>query len=468
MTNLNSSSSERLDASRSPERRLRRMPGTAGVADATAASYSNENSEMVNGLSYDPQPANFNPKNSFSFPSSDDVTASTTGFPFRPVRSSATIRGEEIEGFEFSLSVSPGTVALGVSSPIRKGKAAERAVEARRKSIDMDVSVLLTDGALPSDRPSEREIIGWSAKSRTRMIRSYAEHDFTPLFVDGQWPAMITLTMPGCWLTVAPTGKVFKTLFDKFRKRYQFAWGEPLRCLWKQEFQGRQERSRCTCETCDGLDDGRAPHLHLFMAPPIGQSLTRGHLAFPEWLSLTWASVVNHPDPEHRRRHELAGTAVDYRQGLSASDPKRLAVYFSKHGGSAGGKEYQHLVPLAWTAPGAGPGRFWGVLGLERVTASVSLSAQDFYTVRRILRRWSRSQVFYGDYGTTIKPRTRYIMADRTNTRTGAVTKRKQTVRSPLFRQSTLQGGFAAVNDGPAIAAVIAQALKVSDLHRQT
>ena len=83
-----------------------------------------------------------------------------------------------------------------------------------------------------------------------------------------------------------------------------------------------------------------------------------------------WAEVVDHPDPEQRRRHERAGTALDYAEGLRATDPRRVAAYFTKHGLMAA-KEYQHHVPDEWSEPGTGPGRFWGVWTLQRAVRTV-------------------------------------------------------------------------------------------------
>jgi hypothetical protein len=52
-------------------------------------------------------------------------------------------------------------------------------------------------------------------------------------------------------------------------------------------------------------------------------------------------------DPEERRKHLLAGTGVDYAEGVKLTDPRRMAVYFAKYG-TAGNKEYQHQVPREW------------------------------------------------------------------------------------------------------------------------
>jgi hypothetical protein len=52
-------------------------------------------------------------------------------------------------------------------------------------------------------------------------------------------------------------------------------------------------------------------------------------LDFRRWLSITWADIVAHPDPEQRRRHRIAGTGVDYAEGIRLTDPRRMAVYFA-------------------------------------------------------------------------------------------------------------------------------------------
>jgi hypothetical protein len=54
--------------------------------------------------------------------------------------------------------------------------------------------------------------------------------------------------------------------------------------------------------------------------------------------------AINHPDPEQKASHRLAGTAIDVFGGLRACDPKRLAIYFTKHSSpnTLSSKEYQH------------------------------------------------------------------------------------------------------------------------------
>ena len=87
----------------------------------------------------------------------------------------------------------------------------------------------------------------------------------------------------------------------------------------------------------------------------------------------------------------LAGTGVDYAAGLRSSDPRRIAVYFSKHASFAA-KEYQNDVPEEWREPGKGPGRFWGFWGLERCTRAVEVTPDAATLAARTMRRWAHAQ----------------------------------------------------------------------------
>ena len=189
----------------------------------------------------------------------------------------------------------------------------------------------------------------WSRPSRLRMVEAMCSLDWGPVVDSGRkgWrPAMVTLTLPGDWLAVAPTGQAFKAMFRAFLERWRRAYG-PWRGVWKLEFQRRG-----------------APHLHLYSACPWSPE-------FREWLSRTWYEVVGSGDERHLR----AGTGLDWGEGIRASDPKRLAVYFLKRatGHNIGSdKEYQHRVPFAWGGidyatgergpEGAGPGRFLSLI----------------------------------------------------------------------------------------------------------
>ncbi len=297
------------------------------------------------------------------FPSPEMVAAAAALFePAAPWARGPGRRGVEPESGRFRVSVGPGVVRLGWTNPVRAEKTAERAVGHHERDVDdakfhvrrdLDghaghgdraVGSSIRRSLTGSDQSDTGGVINeWSRKSRSSMCRTFAELDYSPLVESGRVPAMVTLTYPGDWEAVAPDGASVKRHMVLWRKRFQREYGEPARYIWKLEFQRRG-----------------APHIHLWMAPPI--SLGRSGLGFAQWLSETWAQVVDHPDPVQKARHLLAGTAIDVRNGLKACDPKRLAIYFTKHSSPNldGDKEYQHIVPELWRQPGRGPGRFLG------------------------------------------------------------------------------------------------------------
>lgn len=287
-------------------------------------------------------------------------------------------------------------------------------------------------------RFSQRVITQWSRKSRSRMVRTLAELDYSAIVKAGRMPCFLTLTLPDAWEAVAPTGKEFKRFCAMLRRRWERAWGEPLIGIWKLEFQRRG-----------------APHLHIFTVAPLGMmagELRRmtgvryrpavgDGLQLMRWLSVVWADVVDHPDAGQRRKHERAGTRVDYAEGLRMTDPKRVCVYFSKHG-TFRDKEYQHIVPPAWRKPDAGPGRFWGYWGLEKVTEAVELTFDERYAVARTLRRYGRASY-----------RARGAMVECDVVRGGRF--RKVHRRVPDRLQSC--SGFLCVNDGPRLAKALSR-----------
>jgi hypothetical protein len=292
-------------------------------------------------------------------------------------------KGEE--GPRRRVVIAAGLFAIEAPDLARQERRHERAEKARRTLADQ-VATYLARGEEPPTTESTREITSWSGKSRTRMVRALCEIDYWPMLGDDtRLAAMLTLTYPTDWLTVAPNGRAAKRHLQAFRKRYERAWGEKLRTIWKMEFQRRG-----------------APHYHLLLVPPHGVARTPGPraradawigagLPFKQWISAIWADIVDHPDPEERRKHQVAGTNVEFGEGLKATDPKRVAVYFTKHG-SFSAKEYQNCVPDEWQEPGRGPGRFWGYWNLERVTVPVEVSDTDAIRAARLVRRWARAQ----------------------------------------------------------------------------
>jgi hypothetical protein len=407
------------------------------------------------------------------FRTPENLTAVASRFDARPAW-----QGEE--GPRPRLILAAGSFAVSWPDLARRERTAERALSARqhtsdqaaryltraddaaqnpvRRALGMPAVPIRWVEAVPQAQPS-REITQWSRKSRANMVRALCELDYRPLLADpSRMPAMVTLTYPGDWLTVVPDGKTAKRHLQALRKRYVKAWGRDLHAVWKLEFQDRG-----------------APHFHLLMVPPHGTARMPGKRArksawvgagmpFRMWLSAVWVDIVDHPDPEQRRRHTLAGTGVDFAKGLSASDPKRVSVYFTKHGAFRA-KEYQNSVPEPWQAPGKGPGRFWGYWGLRRVTVGVEVTAEQAAWAARIVRRWARAQ------GTT-----REVTVTRT--RGGAIRSelapviglagaqtveaRKSSRRSVRRRVRRLGNGrgFVSVNDGPSYAAQLARALE--------
>jgi hypothetical protein len=209
--------------------------------------------------------------------------------------------GEEPESGRFRITVGPGVVRLGWTSPARAEKASERAVNRHRLDVAAEVDHIKA-GRDISNAPG-RAITEWSRKSRAAMCRTFAELDYTPLVECGRVPAMVTLTYPGDWESVAPDGASVKRHMMLWRKQFQREWGEPARYIWKLEFQRRG-----------------APHVHLWMAPP--HAIGRSGRKFRDWLlSQEWADIVAHPDPVQRGRHILAGTAIDLLNGLRAATP---------------------------------------------------------------------------------------------------------------------------------------------------
>ncbi|SIC45928.1 rolling circle replication-associated protein [Mycobacteroides abscessus] len=400
------------------------------------------------------------------FPSPEMVTAAAALFEAAPPWACGPgRRGVEPESGRFRISIGPGVVRLGWTNPVRAEKCSERVVGHHQRDVDDakfhvrsdlerdaghgDQAVVSSTRRSPTGNDlcaTGGVITEWSRKSRSSMCRTFAELDYSPLVESGRVPAMVTLTYPGDWEIVAPDGASVKRHMVLWRKRFQREYGEPARYIWKLEFQRRG-----------------APHIHLWMAPPMSPG--RSGRGFAQWLSETWAQVVDHPDAEQKARHHLAGTAVDVRNGLKACDPKRLAIYFTKHSSPNldGDKEYQHVVPELWRQPGHGPGRFWGVYGLKKALAVVEVGQNAYLTARRIMRRWSRSQAVYGNsasrFPTAVVPRTATRLVPRVDQGTGVVVHRKVRRRRTLCNQGGLAGGYVLVNDGPAFASRLAVAL---------
>ena len=272
----------------------------------------------------------------------------------------------------------------------------------------------------------KQPITEWSKKSRANMVAVLATLDYSVMLSgDLTIPALLTLTYPEDWETVAPNAAAAHRHLRLFRGRYERKYKTKLVGIWKTEFQRRG-----------------APHFHIFFVPP-------NEPGFREWLSKTWAAVVNHPDPNQRAKHLTAGTGLDYGQGLRATDTQRLANYFAKHNAANyGDKEYQNKPPALWLKAGS-VGRFWGKWGLPKLTICVSVTQADALFVARVLRRWARSK----------RPK-RLVRVPRVNIKTGEVKYRK---KYRPYRQMKQSSGFLTVGDGSKMGQLLAQAIKAKN-----
>lgn len=349
-----------------------------------------------------------------NFPSSERLAAirenlrEAVGVPYglgQPIAQKTTP-----EGSIARLHVAPGLVRISYRNNARWELTAQRAADQHHAAIAAQAAYLARGEEPPQAVPT-RVITGWSRKSRVNFWEAMHELDYSGWLRRGNAgvPAMITLTYPREWLKLAPNGREVKRHMRLFRKRFERAWGyydlDPvtqdrgewvgteLRGVWKLEFQRRG-----------------APHLHMMIVPPHGRA-GRGRFAgltFKHWLSATWADICTRPnparcgavlDPDTGRlldagelgKFRRAGTGIDYSDGLKASDPRKVSVYFAKHGAFSA-KEYQHNVPVEWQHPGAGPGRFWGYWGLKRAAHAIEIPLDLATAASRVLRRWSRAQ----------------------------------------------------------------------------
>lgn len=305
----------------------------------------------------------------FAFPSADLVHQAAELFPVA-YRGSAVVSWDRVyQGADLSkwhtdregpvsvLSIAPGMVKLSRFDPARR----ERALANQATG-----EVYATRGV----------VCDWSKKSQARMMIAIRQLDLNGYIV-GRVPVMVTLTLPGDWLAVAPDAATASAAFRRFKEAYRYRWGK-VSWLWKREFQRRG-----------------APHWHLWLVPP-----TEDLAPFREWLSLAWTSAIRParcvvgPCAEFCVSSEWcrslsAGTGVDRAAALAARDPQRLAVYFLKESGGGDAKAYQNSVPWEWCVgglaagehgpfpqkkvPRASVGRFWGATGLEKVVSSVEL-----------------------------------------------------------------------------------------------
>lgn len=339
------------------------------------------------------------------------------------------------EGPRSWLEIGPGLVRLGRTDLAREHRTLERAREDRPADRDwlrmVDELPMVWDERSPRTATPRGAIREFSKRSQARMFAMAASLDWSGFQPSADaLPAMVTLTYPGDWLTVVPDAATDARHVKALLKRYARDWGHELAGMWKRETQHRG-----------------APHRHIFCMVPMGLS-KRGE-GFLPWLSRTWADVVGHPDPLERAKHELAGTGVDFADGLRSTDPLRVAAYFLKHSAGGVGKEYQNRPVAEWTESA---GRFWGVWRLKTATVRTEVPHDDRIRLARYCRRWARAQ------GTTREVRVPRIDA------AGTVHTRR--VRRRVRRLGS-SAGFVVVNDGPAFVSQLLRALELHDTPRE-
>lgn len=121
-----------------------------------------------------------------------------------------------------------------------------------------------------------------------------------------------------------------------------------------------------------------------------------------DWLSEVWHSILcRYPEscgtPDARlecRTHRVAGTAVDWKATTKLVGPVAAAIYFTAHSLPGQRKAYQHRIPDEWRGPDGefhASFRFWGVWGLDKLTAESGISEDQAIQVRRVLRSHYRA-----------------------------------------------------------------------------
>jgi hypothetical protein len=347
-------------------------------------------------------------------------------------------RDEFDDGYEHQLSIA-GSTWWGLNEPVTAGCQGSAAIE---------------------DLPSEGEPGKWTGKSRAYMTRTLALLDWSPIITSACGrPAMVTLTYPGDWRACLdkrdrsgqqiPMGRVVKRHLGAFFKAWERTIG-PAACVWKLEFQARG-----------------APHVHLYLMCPDqvmwsrgrGRGATATAITVREFVLLTWARIVG-AQGEDRAKHERAGTAVDFAEGAKYTDPKRLAVYFTRHTAKGSkSKAYQHQAPDDFGKVG----RWWGYRHLEHCTSTVQLDESLVVDTRRFLRALERAR-----YQRTVvdvkgnrpvyemRPAARPLRVRRVNRTTGEIRRRSVNRRRVTKSLYGSAGGFLLVNDGPEVTAALA------------
>lgn len=272
----------------------------------------------------------------------------------------------------------------------------------------------------------------FSRASKRRLGRAIASVDWADVIEPGDRLALVTLTYHGDWRKACPTPETAYKHLRALAKRFNRATGRKFTCVWKREFQRRG-----------------APHFHMLM--PLPSHVLEEPVR--DWFARSWFQVVHSGD----ERHRLAGTGVDWSEGLRMADANRAAAYFTGYSaGKADSKSYQDEAPEGWANENGSVGRWWGMIGMETITAEARITATDVIHTKRLLRGVLNAQ-----------KRTRKTTVQRIDRATGEIRYRSVTRR---YRLSSLNGGAKSgftflTNDGPALTIALARALDQTPTH---
>lgn len=337
-----------------------------------------------------------------------------------------------------------------------------------------------TESGTPCKRqkfPGRGKAKGFTRRSENRMVQSFTALDFSPMYRKGSKRALLTLTYPGDWKKIVPNGEVALKQLNEFFRKFERAFGQPPRLIYKREF-----------------TEKGAPHFHIFLQLPEGTAGEAAEKAyqrrlsewkagqrkggtprqrrpaysdapFEVWAAKVWTNIVNHLDPTQRAKHELHGADVKV---WNDADPSTIIAYFSKSRSSpTSSKGYQHRVPEIWKQAEESVRGNWGKRGLQKAEEAVQISTREFHLLARVLRRFKRNVRDYnsttGDYDVApalqkvFRPRGPVIghELDEYGHLQPVQKRRKTTVRRSTT--SHTGAGYLIANNGPRVA---------MDLHR--
>ena len=337
-----------------------------------------------------------------AFPTRAQLEAAVAAIP-----TTTDKRWRKTAGPRYRLEISPGSIRVTATdyyaASLREGLAAD--VRARQ-NIKM--------GSKKPPPIRQRGDMGeWSQKSRARMPWRLATLNYALLFQQGETPALVTLTYPGDWARLAPDAATFKRHVNALRQKYLNSWGGRTRAwagIWKMEF---QRRGSVHLHIGTTIPEGvqAAPlsaddEAHLTDCDLCSHPAHLGLFEFREWLSREWSAIVfkDHEQPpvpwsaegwaNERAKHERVGTGVDPDEAHRYSDPKRIGVYFAKHG-MFESKNYQNEMPSLWRAAGGPGARFWGYWVIKPLEVSKEMHESLIITIMsgrpNRLPRWRSS-----------------------------------------------------------------------------